>query len=313
MSKTIEIHRHFNLVEMSQEDPQVKAWLGESYRPIGPYFDGKAVATGLSFTEQNLLMPDVLGIEKTDKDFRKAVTNFFHELVTNIPKTGLTLEIGLEDDTKGLGETNLPLNTKDYIIYRHALKHPNVASNKTEAEKYIIKRFYIVDPNQVSLDAMKLNTLEDKAQTLYFKFKDDITKVDQVLTMMGVNIRKMGKNEKVIELKRLSKSDTTLGGPVQKERLSRFIQICEDSDLEMKYLIQELIGFQVLQQVGTHILLTENGEKIGDNMQDAVLYLKNPKNSRILNLLKSEYQMKSKKSILEEETKESTKTQESEA
>lgn len=299
-SKIIEIHRHFNMVEMSQEDPEVKAWLGETYKPIGPYFDGKVTATGLSFEEQKLLLPTHLGIEASDKDFRRTIMNFYDTFIYKVEKDGLKLEIGLEDSTKRLGEElsdgskNMPILIGDYLKYRHAIRHPDVAENKEAAERNYRARFYIKDPDKVSKQALSINTLEDKAFELYMRFKDDQVKVDQILTMMGRDVSSL-KKDKILVLKDFSKKNSKLGEAQQKEAFKKFITICEDKDLEMKFLIEEGIGIQHLKRVGQHILISETGKQIGESMDDAVLYFKNPKNSRELNLLKAQYEMKMKK------------------
>jgi len=297
MSKIIEVHRHFNLVEMQQEDPSVKAWLGEAFKPIGPYFEpgGKAVGSGLDFKEQALLLPQQLGIEKGDKDFRRAVTNFYHELLTNVPKDGLKLEVGLEDDKKPLAEDNMPLNIREYIIYRHLIKHPHVALDKATAEKEIIKRFYIIDPNKVTASINQINKTEDEALGLYFKHKDNPLKVDQILTMMGVTIKNMKREQKVLKLKELASKTAGLSPQDQAEQFAAFITTCNDPDLETKFLIQELIGATYLKQIGTAILINESKESLGENMEEAVHFLQNPKNSKTLNVLKAEYQFKVKK------------------
>lgn len=300
MSKIIEVRRHFNLVEMSQEDPEVKAWLGESFKPIGPYFDGKVTATGLEFAEQKLLLPELLGIEYTDKDFRRSVMNHYDNLMYNIPKDGLKLEIGLEDDNLALGATlpdgslNMPISIKDYLKYRHLVGHPHVAENQEEAQRGYIKKFYVHDPNKATAVALSINSLEDKAFELYMRFKDDTVKVDQILTMMGRNVDSL-KKDKILVLKDFSKKSTKLSEAEQKESFQKFINICEDKDLEMKFLIQEGIAIQYLKRVGQSIVYSETGRQIGENMAEAVLYFKNPKYSRELNLLKAEYQTKSKK------------------
>ncbi len=295
MSKIIEVHRHFNMVEMSQEDPEVKAWLGQSYRGIGPYFKDKATATGLSFEEQRLLLPELLGIESTDKDFRRTVNRFFDELVTSVPKEGLKLQIGLEDDSRPLGEGNMPLNIMDFIKYRHIRGHRDVALSGSEAQKTFGKRFYIHDPESVSQGAISLNKLEDDAMVVYMKYKDDAIKTDQILTMLGVNIRYLKHDDKILKLKELSQKNHKFNDMEQKDAFDRFIKISQDKDLEYKYLIQEMIGAQYLKRVGNNILYTESGKTVGVNMEDAVLYFKNPKNSRELNMMKSEYNAKVKK------------------
>ncbi len=293
--KTIEVHRHFSLVEMQQTEPEVKAWLGQSFRAIGPYFKDKITATGLTFEEQRIILPEYLGIEATDKDFRRKVVEHYDSIITQIGKDGIKLNISLEDDSKPLSLDNLPVNIKDYVHYRHLIGHPDVASNKAEAEKGFNKRFYIVDPNTVVAEANKINDLEDRAMTLYMKFKDDIIRTDQILTMLGTNIKGMTKQEKVIALKEYAMRTPGLNETVQKEGFLHFIGIVEDRELEYKYLITEMIGAQYLRRVGHNIVYSETGEKVGDNLDDAVLFFKNAKNSRALNMLKAEYQAKVKK------------------
>lgn len=317
MSKTIEIHRHFNLVEMQQEDPSVKAWLGEAFKPIGPYWEpgGKSVGTGLSFKEQAILMPAQLGVEKSDKDFRKAVTDYFHNILTNVPKDGLKLEVGLEDPSKELSEDNMPLNIREYIIYRHLLNHPQVALDKATAEKQIVKRFYIIDPNKVTASINEINRTEDDALGLYFKHKENPIKVDQILTMMGVNIKNMKREQKIVKFKELATKPADLNINDQAEHFRNFISICNDPDLETKYLVQELIGAKYLKQIGTAVLIDESKESLGDTMEEVILFLNNPKNSKTLNMLKAQYQFKVKKSKdlevpkVQETTKETEKTE----
>ena len=298
MSKIIEVYRHFNLVEMSQEDPSVKAWLGEAFKPIGPYFEpgGKSVATGLTFEEQRIIMPTILGIEHDDKSFRTAVQTYFHELLTNIPKDGLKLEVGLLDDTKPLDKDNLPLVPRDYIIYRHLLKHPHVATDKADAERNIVKRFFTVDPSKVAARDMVINNIEDKAWGLYFKYKDDSLKVDQVLTMMGIKITDLKKDQKIIKLKEFASRNPELSPKDQEAVFRNFISVCEDPDLSTKFLVQELIGAKYLKKVGTAILIAESNESLGDDIEEVVHFLNNAKNSKTLNVLKAQYQFKVKKS-----------------
>lgn len=294
-TKTIEVHRYFNLVDMAQEDPEVKAWLGQSYRAIGPYFKDKATATGLSFAEQRMLLPELIGIEDTDKDFRKAVNKFFDEILTPVPKDGLKLNISLENDDQPLSNENKPIHPLDYIRYRHLIGHPDVGKDKNDAERNYIKRYYLVNPEGVSKDAVAINDLEDNAFVVYSKYKDDPIKVDQILTILGTKIKTLKHDEKVLLLKEYAKKQSKYNEHEQKAAFEKFVKTAEDKDLEYKYLIEEMIGAQFLQRVGNNIIYKESGEQIGESLQDAVLYFKNAKNSRALNLLKAEYRVKVKK------------------
>jgi hypothetical protein len=292
--RIVEVHRHFSIAEMSQEDPEVKAWLGMSFRAIGPYFKNRATATGLTFEEQRLLLPIILNIEPTDRDFRTAVNRFYDSILTFIPKDGIKLQVGLTDDSKPLSDSNMPLKIEDYVRYRHLREHPDVAKDKNDALRLPNKRFYLVDPESLTKQAVTINSLEDKAMTIYMKHKEDKIKVDQILTMLGIRVRDLKHEDKVLRLKALAVKAAGATEAEQKQNLERFIAMAEDKDLEFKYLIEEMIGVQYLQRVGTNIILKESGMKIGDTLEDAVLYFRNPKNSRELNLMKAQYLTKVK-------------------
>lgn len=300
--KFIEIKRYYGLIEEAQSDESVQTWLGESYRAIGPYFQNKAVATGLSFEEQKMLLPEYFGIEASDRDFRKKVEEKYHEFTTAVPKGGVKLNIGLADNEKPLSVDNKPELLKDYLSYRHLVGNQEVAMDEMEAKRNPLKKFYIVDPEKVSDSAISNSKLEDKALELYFNNKDNELKANQILTLMGASkVYDMKPEEKKIKLKSYAVKQAGMNEYQQKEVYKKFIDVCEDKDLEVKFLIQELVGAQVLEKVGSNILLKETGEKLGDNVKDAVLFLKNAKNTRMLNKLHAEYNTKIRKGAFKSE------------
>lgn len=290
MSKIILIHRKLSQAQMAHTDADVRDWFNQAFKAISPYWIGKVTGTGLSPTEQKLLMPYLHGVEADDKDFRKKTEKYFDEILTKVPPKGLKLEIGLEDDNKPLGEDNLPLNITEYVAYRHAIKFPQLALSEDEAERSPLKHFFIVDPDHVTSTGLKINELEDQAVACYFKYKDDEIKVDQILTLLGTNIKVMTHSAKVLKLKEVSRKNDNQGEQEQQDTLKRFIEICEDQDIAMKYLLQELVGAQIIEKVGTSLTIKESGELIGNNAREAVIFLKNAKNTKIYNMLRGQYQ-----------------------
>jgi hypothetical protein len=142
---------------------------------------------------------------------------------------------------------------------------------------------------------MALNKLEDEALSQYFKYKDEELKIDQILTLLGISITKLTPSDKVLAFKKAASKPENKNEIEQKVALQRFIDLCNDSDLTYKYLIQELIGAQILEKAGTSILIKESGEVIGENVKAAVIYLKNPKNGRVYNSLRAQYETVVKK------------------
>lgn len=289
MSKIVFVHRLISFAQAAHTDKDVQQWFGSSFQAIGPFWKGKTVFTGLTSLEQKILMPHLHSTEYSDKDFRKKTEDYFVNILTKIPANGLKLEIGLEDDGAAISETNMPVNIENYVAYKHLKNYPLVAPSKDEAEKDPTKKFYIFDPAASTKTNVDLNKIEDGAIKAYFDFKDDVMKVDQVLTMLGFDIRRLTSEGKTIKLKELAKRPNGKSEEEQKAALEKFINICNDKDLGVKFLIHELVGAQVLQKVGTNILDKETGNSIGDNLQDAVLYLTNPKNSKDYNVYRAKY------------------------
>ncbi len=291
MSKKIKIHRQLTFAQAAHRDAEVVDWFSQAFKAVGPYFSKRVTGTGLSLAEQKLLMPHVLSMDPEDKDFKASVKKFFDEILTILPPGGLVLEIGLkEDDKLPLSETNMPINIEDYVKYRHAKNHPWMALSKEEADRNPTKRFYLEDPDANVVTATNLNDLEDKALAIYFKYKEDELRVNQILTVMGKKVKTLDSAKKQLEFKALTRRRAELSASDQELNLKRFIEVSEDPDLMFKFLVEELIFAKVLERVGTTILIKETNKTIGNDLRSAVIYLKNPRNSKDYNFLRSQYQ-----------------------
>lgn len=296
--KIIEIRRHYNFIEaVQQADPAVKEWFDSAWKAVGPYWDktAKASASGLSWKEKQLLMPKLHNVEAEDREFRKATDEYFDQILTPIPADGLKLQIGLEDDSKPLSETNRPINAKDYVTYRHLIGHPDVADTQQLAESLPHKKFYIFDKEATTDSQVSINKLEDQATEIYFEVRNTPEKVEQILTLMGVKTAKLEADEKVLKLKEFSRANKSKDPSVQERALKSFIATATSKDMDLEYMITELLSGQILERVGTTILVKESGDSLGDSLREAVIFLKNPKNSKTLTFLKN-----SQKQLLKE-------------
>lgn len=288
--KIVEIHRKTNFIQDSNNDSEVKAYFDMSFKAIGSQFRefGKVYETGLTREEEGWLLPDMLGgIYPSESgpekyEFRKKVQEFYRDICTKVPAEGLRLDIGLEQDAP-LSENNPPLRLNDYLRYRHALKHVQVATSKDEADKYQHKLFYIVDKEAETKGKSVLVDIEDKAQTEYLRINKDISKVEMILTLLGVDTRKMAPTDMVLNLKTQASLLDEASDSVNKDRLEKFIAIVNDKELAAKYDIMEMVRYGILERIKSKILLAESGETIGDNLKEAVVWLLDKGNSKIVN------------------------------
>lgn len=289
--KLIEIHRKSNFIQDSNNDPEVKDYFDMAFKAIGSYFRefGKIYESGLTRKEEEILLPDVLGGAfpgpgQEGYEFRKKVQEYYRDINTKIPPEGLKLNIGLEQEGE-LAHDNPPIKIIDYLRWKHALKHLQVAGTKDEADMYQHKMFYIVDKQAQSAEKTKLRDLEDKAQTEYLQINRDASKVEMVLTLLGVSTRNMTIQDMILTLKEQATLLPDASEVVNSERLTRFIAIVNDRELATKYDIMEMVRVEILERIKSKVLIKESGETIGDNLREAVVWMLDKANSKPVNLM----------------------------
>lgn len=294
-SHIVYVRRLPQFASAAQKD--LEEYFANSQRGYGSYFTkgSNRTATGLTPTEEDLLLPYILSIPKEDREFRKGVTNWFEGLSVKIPAgEGMKLEIGLNtSNTEPVSGDNLPININDYILYRHGVQHPWVAASEADGKGNQLKQYYIYDPNEVSKVNVSLNDERDEAMRYYLTIKDNARTVNQYLTLLGVRTNNLRKGEEVLELrKHVDKTP------------KKFIEVYKDKDKEMKYIIEEMINTNILERVNTRILVKETGDQIGRDMKEAILYLSDSKNTKVYGILKARLQEAWKKTSVSVNTDE---------
>lgn len=290
MSRIVYIKRKNSFIADANKDPGVKEYLDMSYKAVGSYFEvfGTIYGSGLSRKEQELLMPNIVGAEVTDKEFRNKVQEYFKNINSKIPPDGLRLEVGLErDDSKPVASDNMPLKVDQYIRYRHALGHPGVGKDSNEAEMYQHKMFYIEDETANAIAASKLNNKEDEARRSYFRVIETEERMDQMLIVLGTFPNQLTVDDKKIKLKELSSIDEDDSEETNLERLDRFIQVAASKTLQIQSEILDMIRCSVLERVGTKILIKESGTVIGNNLRETVEWFKDIANGPQANVLRA--------------------------
>jgi len=290
--RIVYIKRKISFHQAANNEPEVQEYFGMSYRAVGSYFKefGKTYASGLTREEEVILLPEVTDQDSRDdrRSFRKAVSEYYREMNTKIPGDGLRLNIALEKDEE-LSEKNFPVNVKHYLIWKHALGHPEVAENEEEAERYEHKLFYIEDTEGVANDEGILNEKEDQAFIEYHQMVDNTEKVDQMLVLLGENPSRITGSKKKPLLKSFASIDEKTSQEINIRKLDKFITLANDKHLQTKYTIQEMIRVAVLETVGMKILIKETGDLIGDDLREATLWFLDKANSKEVNVLTARY------------------------
>lgn len=258
---------------------ELEEYFSNSSRSIGSYFTkgSTRTATGLTIGEENLLMPFILSIDSTDRDFRAQVNDWFRNLDTKVPAgDGIPLEIGLEtSNSEPVSKDNLPLNVEHYIRVKHGIGHPQVAASPELAKGNQLKQYYLYDPQAVSRTSINVNDEKDKALAQYLTIKTNARSVRMYLTLLGVNPLTVKNGEESVKLRQLVE-----------EKPTTFLEIVADKFKEVKYVVQDMINNKVLELHGDAIL-TKDGSTIGRNMKEAVSYLSDARNSKVFASLKA--------------------------
>jgi len=250
-SKKVVLKRKITIGDFNAKD--VEEIMGDPSRPIGSYWKGGKIGTGLTYEEQRVLMPEILFCDAGDRDFRSKCEQYFHEINIKVAKEGTTLEVGLD-------EHGVPLNVIQYVYYKHCLDNPLVAKDKKTGVGNPLIKWYIEDPDAELNSEKALEDIKDKATQLYLSNKDNTKIVDMVLDLSGV---KSIESKKLLDFKKLSASK-----PVE------FIKLIEDKDILLRYMLSKAISQNVLKRIGTAIVWTESGEALGQTMDEVLIKLK---------------------------------------
>ena len=283
-SLKVTIFRANNFVQSAQKDEAVADFMSQSSKSISPYWQSnsaKVIGSGLSIAEQELLMPYLIQIEKDDREFRTAVFKFFNSLSTKIPfSTGKDFEIGLEkSNTEPLAKDNMPLDIEQYVRYRHAKNHPWVAGSKSEAEGNQLKLFYIHDADKQHKEDTDKLVIQDEADEIWLKIKNQPQKVTMLLTSLGFDERDyLGRNGE-------TRKQNDLREFINKDAI-KFLSVYRDDRFETKYWLKAMVKASIVEEVGTSFVIKENKKLLGRSEMETVLFLEDPENADTVSYLK---------------------------
>lgn len=240
----------------------------ESKRKIGSVFTKSGdIIRGLTFAEQKQYLPEIIGISPNDAEFTRACKDYYLNLTVEVPSGGLDLEIGVDEEGH-------PLNVLDWVKYKFVLAHPHVANDEEALSGSKMLRYYISDSRRELQQASADLVVRKQSYKEFIKLTDNEDRMNMVLHVYGFNPGKLTKDEKELQLEEL-----------QEDNPEYFLEVCADKNLEMVSLINQALSLEALRKVGNSIL--DADIVLGDSMEEAVLFLKDKKNSNVLTALKA--------------------------
>lgn len=284
-SRTVTIFQSGSFLAVAQ-GKDVRDFFSGARKSIGSYFEkgsSQKIGSGLSFDEEKVLLPDLLEVPADHPEFRRKVADFFKEIATLVPyDTGVTLEVGLENsNTDKVSATNFPINLMDYIRYRHAIAHPQVAASKEEAQGNQMKLFYLFDKVRVIEKNSRKLERQDAALAIYQEVNKDEKKMAMALMLLGVDPNKVDKADHRGLLKSKAEQDP-----------DKFIEVLENKDFETNYWIEAMITHKVIKKMGAKYFDTETDRMLGQSLEEVVYFFRDDMNSDVIISLKARLQDK---------------------
>lgn len=250
----------------------------DAIQPLGSYWDGNGIGCGLELEEINILLPNILKVQATHPEFLQRVQNFFIDYEVrfdNREASSLELYISLQDDSKPLSESNLPINIDNYLQYRFLRSHPLVASS-LDIARYEGKRYVLTDElTEETAKRLKLD-IEEKADTLFYGLKEDQAKAKRVALLLGIPVFGKTHTDLLADIKQKKNSDKTT-----------FIRILEDEHLELKAMIKQAEQKGILKVVSSTYFLAEEGTELGIGVDDTIKYLLSKEGKESYSILKA--------------------------
>ena len=245
-----------------------KAVRAEATMKLSSVYVNRQPLKGFDRADEKKFMQGILDVNPDHVDWPKHSKQFWAELTIPVGFTGVELEIGKD-------ENGIPTSIMDYIKYNFAIKHPYVALTKEEMELDVTKKFYIQDlarEDKVKNNAIKLKKDADKE---FIKASSNPKSMKRILRLMSdVNPDRLTSEQienALYEIKNKSPK--------------KFVRIAIDKNLELKSEIEEMVSAGVLRKIGNQVIFID--EVLGDTIDDAVVHLKDKKNSGKLTILRA--------------------------
>jgi hypothetical protein len=246
---------------------EVKA---EAILRISSVFVNRQPLRGFTGPEEKKYLKGLLDVSPDHADWDKYARNYWLEKRIPIGFAGVQLEIGVDEN----GE---PLNINDFINYHFIKKHPLVAPTEEEMKKQKNKMFYIQDPKKDSHKKNAQVQVSKLADREFIKATDDIKRMRNLLQVLS-SFKVHSFDDESIE---------NMLFDIKAKDPKKFLEAATDETLDLRAEIAGFIQESVLIKVGT--ALVYGNDTVADTEDEAVKVFKNPKNSGLLNILRTKY------------------------
>lgn len=244
--------------------------------------DTNDVLRGITFEEEDLLLPSILGLSPTSNEWMTKVKNFHANIDIPVPaKEGKKLNISTTKRTiknkEGKEvEYEFPVVPLDYIYYKHCLKHDEVAKSRETVDFHPKYRFYIEDAQELMDVSNQVLETKNKMRQHLLKMVGPAEKDHDLIRAILVVAKEFTgrepstkEEENVIAIDKFAEAHP-----------SEFVKFASDDTIKAKAFVHQLISYNLITSVGNQIYDDNVGtDPLADSIPDFIKYLVQPKNS----------------------------------
>lgn len=276
-SNAQEVNTYFpSLIGVSASDPsfitRVKAWLSNIQVVVNDS-DVKLNTTFIYNTKADYLAIKARE-DKINEEYEK-VDRANTAAIKEAVKIKVDALNNLESTKYAYGR---PQNLEEYLIYRHCLLYKDVAKDMALINSDASLRFYIKDEAKEAERQKKLTEEKVKAMKAFVEINGTDSKFNAVYVSVCI-----ARNENLSEalLKDRNQKSAIIMDFVNSNP-DKFNRIVNDKHLQIKSFIETLISRgELVRSEFNQQISTADGSFIGSNMNEAIAWFENPKNSDI--------------------------------
>lgn len=253
----------------------------ETFAHLGGGFDSTTNDTlrGVSYDEEKAYLPNLVGCSPDSFDWSAKTRAFWEKFDVTVPTHGKILNITCEKAkfvVPGTGKEitiDRPEVVLDYLIWRFAQKHSEVASNLAECLALKEKQFYIED--QDAEIKAKTTTLEikNKARQKYLEIAGGESKDETLLRAIAVNTRAL--HGSVIPTK-LADLLIFLNDISEKFPVA-FADAASDPEIKDRAFVSQLLDYQILTSAGNQLYDETQGiNAIAESIEEFIKLINQP-------------------------------------
>lgn len=293
-------------------------WLHKNKDKIGPAIGAVNEMTARDIEFRSYLR-NIIGLSPESSNWDSKVSEYWNNISEHIPETGKILKIGFKYDVSSVKDEaakavlkkleittdkalleyvegtdskpanvseeekykfGTPVNPADYILWRYCLVYSHVANKEEDIAKAPKKiRFYLYDPTVAKKDARSKAEKSLKATSKIMAMSSDVSKITFILKAMNIpGVDAMDDFDRLIKLKSLAEANP-----------DGFFEVEKDKDIQVKALIFDALNKNLLRKLpNTEIIVTNEGDTIGNSMIEAIAYFKDAKNKTTLSTIEAQ-------------------------